>query len=221
MIAQELPAGRATLVVGSVRGLRSEGPRVLERLDAFRPSLVGLGLSPEELAGVRDYFVGTLAEPLVPLAPSETAEVRALARYGEVGLPNPTLSAVLEWGVSHDVPVRAIDPTEADYAELFAESIGYTELLRRTLRERRISRNPPRPATADEFALAWARPPGASGGSARLARAREARVAAALRAMGAPTDRVAVVVDRERFELLVDELSGRPSAGIAVARDGA
>jgi len=198
--------GTAYLVIGSVRGLLSEVPRVLARLDEFAPERTAIGISPDEVEGLRTYFVGTETEPVVPLAPTEAAEVRALTQYGEVRVPNPTYPAILAWGRDRGIPVDPVDPSDDRYAEMFADHIGYTELVRRTLRERRLSKRPPTPSTADEFAVAWGEPPSERGGSARLAESREAHLVAAVRALEGRPSRVAIVVDRERFDGVVAAL---------------
>jgi hypothetical protein len=191
--------GSRYLVLGPVRGLLSEVPPLLARLEAFAPGAVAVGLSPDEATALREHFVGRSSEPLVPLAPSEVAEMRALARFGDVAVPNPTYPAVIAWGGSHGVPVEAVDPSDDDYALMFTDHISYTELVRRTLRERKLTRRPPEARTADEFAVAWGATLAKSGGSARLAIARDAVLARGARALGARHARVAVVVERERF----------------------
>ncbi|HEV8050833.1 MAG TPA: hypothetical protein VGP88_09620 [Thermoplasmata archaeon] len=201
-------------VVGAVRGLVAEGDRVRARLDGLRPQAVGLAISPDELKGLREYFVGPPTEPVVPLAPTEAGEVRALARYGEVGVPNPTAVEVIRWSDSAGVAVEALDPTDDDYAEWFAETISYVELVRRTLRERRVVKNPPKPPTADEFATAWNHAINHGAGSRRLARRRDAAVVDGLGRLRAQYASVVLLVDRERFEGVV----GRLGDGFAAVR---
>jgi len=200
------------LVLAPVRGLLSELPKLIERLDAFAPDAVAVGLSPDEAASLREHFVGRSSEPLVPLAPSEVAEVRALAKFGDVSVPNPTYPAVLAWGAARQVPVEATDPSDDNYALMFTDHISYTELVRRTLRERKLTRSPPEAKTADEFAVTWGARLSKSGGSARLAMARDAVLAAGARALGSRHSRIAVVVERERFASVVAALRSGGSA---------
>jgi hypothetical protein len=193
-------------VVGAVRGLVAEGDRVRTRLEALRPAAVGIAISPDELRGLRQYFVGPPTEPVVPLAPTEAGEVRALARYGEVGVPNPTAVEAIRWSDSAGAAVEAVDPTDDDYAEWFAESITYLELVRRTLRERRVVKNPPKPATADEFAAAWSGTINHGAGSRRLTARRDEAVVDALGRLRARYASVVLLVDRERFDGVVARL---------------
>ena len=143
MIERTVETTSRYLLIASVRGLVAEVPRVLARLESFGPEAVAIGLSPDEARSLAERFVGRSSEPVVPLAPSEVAEVRALARFGDVGVPNPTYPAVLAWGQEHEVEVSAGDPSDEDYATMFTDHISYTELVRRTLREHRLTRRPP------------------------------------------------------------------------------
>lgn len=208
MISEQVLPGGAVLLLAPVRGLTSEVARTLTALAEYRPDAVGLGLSAEEMHGLIDYFVAADAEPIVPLSPTETSEVRGLSRFGEVRVPNPAFVEVLRWGRERSVPVEPLDPSDEHTASLFAEHIGYVELVRRTVRERRLSRRPPAPSSADEFALSWDREVAAGRGSLEFASARDRHLARAVARIRTGRARTAVVVDRERFDavraLLVD-----------------
>ena len=208
MIDGTVDNGSRYLVLAPVRGLLGEVAPLLARLDAFAPDAIAVGLSPDEARSLKEHFVGRSCEPLVPLAPTEVAELRALARFGDVAVPNPTYPAVLAWGAARGVPVAAVDPSDDAYAMMFTDHIGYTELVRRTLRERKLTRSPPDAGSADEFALTWGRTLAKTRGSARLAAARDAVLAEGARALGAQYRRIAVVVERERFPSVVAALEG-------------
>lgn len=200
MITTRLRVVHDLLLLGPVRGLTSEVPRVTSELDAFHPAAVGLGVSAEELKGLTDYFVVADGEPVVPMTSNELNEVRGLGRFGEVQVPNPSFVEAIRWGRDHTVPVAALDPSEEGSAELFAEHIGYVELVRRTVRERRVGRSVPTPATPDEFAVEWERRVASGRGSRRLAAARNEHLGQQAAALARGAGSVAVLVDRERFD---------------------
>ncbi len=200
MITARIPPNGAVFLVAPVRGLSAEVGPAIEALARYGPDLIGLGLSAEEMRGLVDYFVIAEAEPVVPLSPTETSEVRGLSRFGEVRVPNPTFIEILRWGQSRSIPVAPLDPSDEESAHLFAEHIGYVELVRRTVRERRISRHPPTPSTPDEFALAWDQEVAAGRGSRGLAGARDRHLAREVARLRPGRARTAVVVDRERFD---------------------
>jgi hypothetical protein len=187
-------------LLGPVRGLASELGPLHAALSGTRPAAVGLGTSPDEAKGLLEYFVLSSAEPVVSLTTTERSEVRGLVRFGEVRVPNPAFVELLRWGRTLGVPVEALDPSEDRTASLFADHIGYVELVRRTVRERRVSRSPPAPATADEYALAWDRTVASGRGSEAFATARDRHLVRGARRLAGQYGRVALVVDRERFD---------------------
>lgn len=200
MITATIGEDRALLLVGPVRGLAQEARETVEALREFAPTTVGLGLSEEEMRGLINYFVAAEAEPVVPLTATETSEVEGLVRFGEVRVPNPAFVDVLSWCVASQIPAEPLDPNDEHSAALFTEHIGYVALVRRTVGERRVARNPPRSSTADEFALAWDREISRGRGSRELAQARDRHFARGVGRLRATGPRLGLVVDRERFE---------------------
>jgi hypothetical protein len=200
VITARLPGPGDVLLIAPVRGLVSEAPATVRWVEGHAPSAVGLGTSPEEFRGLLEYFVRSPAEPVVPLTTAERSEVRGLVRFGDVSVPNPSFLAVARWATAGGVPVEGLDPSEDEIATLFADNIGYLELVRRTVRERNVSRNPPAPETPDEFAIRWDRRIAKGRGSRQFAEARDLYLVRATRRLVATHPRVAVVVDRERFD---------------------
>jgi hypothetical protein len=200
VITARIPGGGNLLLLAPVRGLVSEAPTVVTALDRHAADAVGLGVSPEELRGFVEYFVRSTADPVVPLTSAERSEVRGLVRFGEVSVPNPSFLATLRWAAARAVPAEGLDPGEDETATLFAENIGYLELVRRTVRERNVARNPPAPDTPDEFAISWDRHVARGRGSRRFAEARDLAFVRPARRLATGHARVAVLVDRERFD---------------------
>jgi hypothetical protein len=182
-------------------------------LEEFRPDAIGLGMSVEDTRSLTEHFVNTPSEPLVPLLDSESVEIRELSRYGEVGVPHPAFLAVLEWARWGGIEVEPVDPTEERYAEMFGDAIGYWELVRRTLRERRLLRAPPAAEGADAFVLAWDERLNHGAGSRRLQEGREGIVARALLTLSSRRSRVAAVIDRERVPRLLAALATETGIG--------
>ena len=192
--------GRDVWLAGAVRGRVDEVAELLRRLAAFGPRAIGLGLSPDELAGLTDHFVLRPFEPLVPLTASETAEVVGLAAYGEVRVPHPAYVGVLEWARGHDVPVEPLEVSDEQYSRLFGDHISYVELVRRTLAERRLTRRPPAGRSADEYAVRWEEGATPGRGSRAFLTARAHAIGEAARRLATRVGRSAVIVDRERFD---------------------
>lgn len=205
------------LLVGVVRGLAAEVEPLLTEVRAFAPRAIGLGISEEELAGLDEHFVGRAFEPLVPLSGSELSEARGLSRFGEVRVPSPSALALLEWARSGPLPVQALDPSDDRYAEMFTDHISYFELVRRTLRERKLTKAAPAARTAEEFATRWHASLSGGRGSRSFDRARAHALAASAERLARTHGRVAVVVDRERYDTVLEALRSTGTRGAATA----
>lgn len=218
MIATTRRASGDVLVAGIVRGLASEAGPLVAKVEQFAPKAVGLGISREELSGLNDHFVGRASEPLVPLSSAELSEARGLAQYGEVRVPNPSTLALLEWARAAGIPVEPLDPSDEDYAELFTDHISYFELVRRTLRERKLTRSAPAAPSAEEYADRWHGAISGGRGSRAFDKAREAALVASARRLALSHGRIAVVVDRERYAGVLGLLEGTPAPAEGPAR---
>lgn len=199
MIAEELDSDPRVLLIGAVRGLQEETYRLVDELERFHPERLGVGLSPEEMKGLLEYFADAEAETTVHLIETETSEVRGLSRFGEVRVPNPVNIRALEWARYRGVPLSALDPPDEGAAQMFTAHIGYVELVRRTLREKSLSRNPPLAPSADEYALRWDSSLALGQGSRELALSRDRYFVSGAKELLQRARRVVLVVDRERF----------------------
>lgn len=202
------------LLVGTVRGLESEGPRVEGELTAFRPETVALGLSPEEVNALQEHFADAEVEPWVPLSGSEVAYARGLALFGPVRVPSPAFLTALRWARASGARLEGVEPGDDRYSELFLEHVGYFDLLKRTLAEKSLLRNPPAAEDPESFALDWEVRTQAGKGSKALGQARAHHVAERLRELHSPSGgslkrSVALLVDVERFEDVLQELQGK------------
>jgi hypothetical protein len=101
--------------------------------------------------------------------------------------------------------VEPLDPSDDRFASLFANSIGYFELVRRTLRERRLVKRAPDADSADEFVRTWSDTIEHGAGSRRLRERRDAAVVEAAAPLRRRYRPFVVVVDRERFEGLLGQ----------------
>jgi hypothetical protein len=216
VITASLRRGGELLAVGTVRGIEAEVGPLVARLEEFAPTALAVGISFDELTGLNDHFVGRPSEPLVPLTPNEAAEVKGLSKFGDVSVPNPSILGALEWAAARSVPVEAVDPSDETYATLFTRNISYLELVRRTIRERRLAKDGVRAATADEFATRWHTTLTPGAGSRRFDAAREEAVCEATESLLGRFSRVALLVDRERFDAVVARMrGGAPARGAA------
>jgi hypothetical protein len=200
VIAGSPPEAPEVRVLGAIRGFVPDALKVVEALDEFRPTAVGVGASPEELRGFQEAFGVNPVEPFVNLYPNEAAEARELARFGEVHLPRPAVDLAIRWASEHGASIAALDPSDEVYGDMFTQHVGYFALVGRTVRERRLTRRPPKVSSPDELVLRWDAELNGGRGTRGLAWAREQAEAEGILDLHASAARVAAIVDRERFD---------------------
>ncbi|HEV8361019.1 MAG TPA: hypothetical protein VGR28_11245, partial [Candidatus Thermoplasmatota archaeon] len=126
--------GRDYVIVGTVRGLVSEAARVEAAFDRVQPEVVGLGVGPEDLAGLEQMGRGVDYEHEF----SESDEVYAhfLGQFGPVELPPRDLAAAVRLAGERGLQVLAIDLPEVAYVEAFTKAVSGWQLLQYNRRVR-------------------------------------------------------------------------------------
>ncbi len=203
--------GSEVHVLGSVFGLVEEAPRVEAAIRELAPDAVGLGVSPGDLQGLRDYLQGKAGGPE---AGAEAPEVEfgedpysdGLAKYGEVRLPPPQLVAAVETAGEVDVPVEALDVDEETYTDTFTEHVSTWQLFWHTRRERKLEKRPPEVDTAWEYAATWDESKLRSKGLARVEALREEHMAEALTRLAGSHPVVLAVVEAPRAAGVAERL---------------
>lgn len=207
-----LPHPRGTLhVLGTVPGLKSEGARVAEHFERVRPAALGLGVGPEDLAGLRAFASGAAYEP----ADSEADEVYAhyLAQYGEVELPPPDYVAAVQLAGKAGIPVFPLDLPEAAYVARFTEEVSGWAMLRYSRRVHQLARHPPPTEDALGFHLWWDARVRRLGGFDAVERARERAMASRMRGEAWPAGDALVVLEAARHAGVVAAWQAGSAAG--------
>ncbi|MEM3513573.1 MAG: hypothetical protein QXH13_05300, partial [Thermoplasmata archaeon] len=84
-----------THILGIVKGLVSESEKVDKYLKNFQPEVVGIGISSEELDGLREYIKKGFELPA--LSTIEDIYAEKLSVFGDVGYPPPAFESVVAY----------------------------------------------------------------------------------------------------------------------------
>jgi len=148
-------------LLGLIKGLTSERKIVRKAYRKFKPNAIALYISEPELLGLQSVLDGKIKR--VPLSRYEEVYARKLAfyaqqdpdKYGEVQVPPPCLMEALELGVKNKIPVVALDMDEKDYANTFVQNVSTMNLVRHSMRFKKLSKKKFKVKTPEEFTLAW------------------------------------------------------------------
>lgn len=191
--------GKHVTLLGSVKGLVSDGESVKETLDNRGYDILCLSISPGELMGLDEF----LAEPVdVPFAnPEEEIYAKVLGRFGEVEMPPPCFVKALETARSQNIKVIAIDMDDNEYTNAYCNSVSGLEWVGIDRKARKLQRTVFEAASPEEFVKAWDRKVNGSKGFKKLEKKREENMAKRiLEVLNMEGGRVLVVIELERME---------------------
>jgi pheromone shutdown protein TraB len=191
--------GRDFHILGTVTGLVSEAHRVAAVFQDLAPDCLAVGIPANELTGLRTFMVdGPDAQEPEEEDVEEGYSV-ALSRFGDVGVPPPDLMEAVRLAVDGGLDVFPLDLDDETYADAFTQEVSGIQLIRYSLKLRRLARKPPKATSAGEFALKWDGDVRRLKGFARLELRRERKMAESLRAIPADYTRILAVIELPRL----------------------
>ncbi len=143
---------RDLLFWGTIKGLVSEREKLRNLFTEFKPEVMFLGISPEEMRGLERY----LKEPF-DIEPEDYEVIYGLKleRYGEVGLPVPTYLEAFTLSRKEGVDMIPIDMPDEEFSDLYVNTIDIFHLMHFNFRKRKIWRKKFEAETPEEFVLMW------------------------------------------------------------------
>ncbi len=196
--------GTFVYVLPVVRGLPSEVPAVRNAMDAARPDVVALSISPEEVDALRQ-FKGGSAEPDNF---EEEIYIAGLSAWEEPVKPAPCFTEALRAATGRKARVEGIDMDESTYTDAYTQYVSAMELILQGRVQARLRRRRFRASTPRDFVLEWDQEVNRSVGFARLQRERERHMAARLKKISEAAGRVLAVIEVERVKGVLAALRG-------------
>jgi hypothetical protein len=194
----------ALAIFPTVKGLASELPELEAAWAAARPQALALGVSPGEVAGLREWdgepFDISGWEELYGLA------LRQVAGDDGVRLPPPAFRRALALADEGSVPVEPLDLPEEEFTALFTDSVSTWQWFRCDRLEKRLRKRGFEAATPQDLALEMDRHLCGLSGYAAIERGREAEMARRLREACAERQRVLAIIELPRVARVVDLL---------------
>lgn len=200
-----LKLGKCTLsVLPTIKGLDMERPHVRKAIESIHPEAVGLPVSIEGLKGLKAIHRGKKLEFFL----SHYEEIYAikLSCYGKVAVPPPSYSEALEVCLAEDIPLKAIDMDETEFANAFCESISGPGLMYHSIRWRWLKKKNFRAATARDFVLAWDAAVNSLKGFRNLENRREEHMASQIKKLAGKYSSVLAILELERTDGILRRL---------------
>lgn len=190
-----------------INGLTSEDAIVRRAYNKVKPDVVAMQISEAELDGLRqitegeefDYFMSNY----------EQIYAKKLADFGEVKVPPPCYESAMKLCLRDRIPAEAIDMDDLYYADVFCENVTTRDLIRHSLRVKKLRRKKFKAETAEEFVLAWDKEINKLKGFRNLETAREKYMARELLRLSKKYDRILCIMELQRAEGVIAHLVGK------------
>ncbi len=139
-------------IFGGIKGLVRDGDELRKELLYERPDIILITISPEEVDGMKAF----INDPFeMNLSDYEIMYGVQLSKYGEVMTPSPVYIEATKYSVENDIPMIGLDMDENTYQKIYKKHIKTTDLLRHSLRKKKISKLQFENETPEEFVESW------------------------------------------------------------------
>jgi len=186
------------MLLGTVKGLVSEGRIVLEAIEDHSPDIIGLHIGKEELEGLRAVVVGEIDE--APMSSYEVVYARKLSRFGEVQIPPPSLVEAYRSSIDRGIEVLSLDFDDDEHSLVYTREIDGLSMVRQSLRLKRVNRKRFDQSTVEEFCLGWDREANRLSAYRRLEMLRERKMARTIASIAKRRGRHLHVLEYERAQ---------------------
>ncbi|MEM0155468.1 MAG: hypothetical protein QW597_02545 [Thermoplasmataceae archaeon] len=147
-------ASSTITLFGGIKGLIRDGDALEKYLFEFKPEVILVSLSEEHIIGLKDFLENPYE---VQLSDYEIIYGVRLSVYGEVMTPPPIYIETVKYATSNNVTLIPLDMNEDTYSGLYTSSMRSMDLVRHSIRKRRLLKRDLKDRTPEEFVRNWER----------------------------------------------------------------
>ena len=150
-LERENSDGKLVVYTG-VKGLVSHGNDLKRFLEAEKPEILLVSISPEEVTGLAEFVKSPFE---MNLSDYEVIYGVRLSKYGEVMTPPPIYIEAITYTAKNGAKAIGIDMPQEQFDKLYTESMKSRHLNRHSLRKKRVLNKEYGDSNEYEFAEAW------------------------------------------------------------------
>ncbi|MCL4329751.1 MAG: hypothetical protein M1533_01960 [Candidatus Thermoplasmatota archaeon] len=148
----DLPEQNRVILFGGIKGLIRDGDELRNLLLREEPEEILIGISPEELTGLQEF----VKEPFeMGLSEYEMMYGVLLSIYGEVMTPPPIYTEAVIYAGERNTAIYALDIEETEFGDIYTNQIGVWDMIRHSVRKRRLMKKEFRADTPEGFVDKW------------------------------------------------------------------
>ena len=189
--------GSTIRFVDVVRGLKSDVEKIAKAFAEFKPELLAMSVSREDIAGLRDY----VKDPYeVEMTRYEELYAKHLAKFGDVFLPPPCFLAGIEEADKAGVEIVGVDMDDDTHSAAYCALVSGGELFRHTTRFNLLKLRGFSAVTPEEFVKQWDERVNNLRGFRELEKEREGFIARELTKLAEGRRKILSIIDSERAD---------------------
>lgn len=152
MIARFNSNGHDITLFGGIKGLVRDGDDLKNTLYQERPGAIYIVLSKEQIDGLSAF----LKDPFeLSMSDYEISYGLHLSLYGEVMTPPPIYIEAVKYAEENGKELKPLDVPEKEYSEFYVKNVKMFDLLRNSLRKRRVTRMEFGDTSPEDFVRRW------------------------------------------------------------------
>lgn len=189
---------RTIRLIWCIKGLMSERQKVTKAFEAFKPDIVAMPISPEEMKGLRACVNGKVKE--IALTYIEEVFEKRMRAWGDVAVPSPFLAQAWILARKNKVPMKAVDLDEESFTDFYVKVVSTPDLLIHSMKCRNLEKKRMKAQNPKEFCIEWDAIVSSTGGLRDVERLREEVMARNILAIPSDHQRILALVEVERYE---------------------
>jgi hypothetical protein len=189
---------RVIRLTWTIKGLISEKDKVTKEFEAFKPDLVAMPISPEEMKGLRACVNGKVKT--VALSNIEDAFAKRIGAWGKVTVPSPFLAQAWILAKKNKVPLKAVDLGEDEFTDFYLKAVSTPDLLIHSMKCRNLEKRRFNAQNPKDFCIEWDKVVSSTGGLRDVERLREETMARNILAIPEKHRRILAFIEVERYE---------------------
>ena len=187
-----------------IKGLVSEEAKVSEGFNIAKPDCVCISISEEDLDIYQRIITGSAEFENVP-STYDKIYIKNLSRFGTVKMPAPCFIKSIELANQLKISVIPLDMNDETFTKAYCEYITYLQLVRYSMRAKKIAKREFKTDTAEEFVLLWDSLMTDLEGFRKLEELREETMSKNLIKLTEKYTRLLVIIELERFSGLLNK----------------
>lgn len=192
-------------ITGAVRGLVSEGERVVSIIQKIMPTVIGLSVSIEGLDAMKSP--GNFE--ILNAGPNNVEEeiyMDGLSEFGEVVKPPPCYSRAMKAAIQSKIQIEPLDMDDEHYTAAYCKYVSTLEMMRQGRSGKLFSKHIFHAKKPEEFVVEWDNLVNRLKGYRELEKAREEWLAKGACRLAKKYEKTLVIIELERLTGVSDYL---------------